>query len=82
MPCRSRRSCGTTVRIEHCLSKAPPYANTPISQPLAVPPGRPVAPADCEIAAIARARDWAIATRNIRDFADMEIELVDPWAVA
>lgn len=40
--------------------------------------GRPVAPA--EIAANARARDWAIATRNIRDFADMKIQLVDPWA--
>lgn len=42
--------------------------------------GRPVAPADCQIAAIARSRDLMIATRNVRDFADMEIELVDPWA--
>ena len=44
--------------------------------------GRPVAPADCQIAAIARSRDLTIATRNVRDFADMEIELVDPWAGA
>ena len=44
--------------------------------------GRPVAPADCQIAAIARSRDLTIATRNVRDFADMEIELVDPWADA
>ena len=44
--------------------------------------GRPVAPADCQIAAIARSRDLMIATRNIRDFADMEIELVDPWVGA
>ena len=44
--------------------------------------GRPVAPVDCQIAAIARARDLTIATRNIRDFADMKIELVDPWAGA
>ena len=44
--------------------------------------GRPVAPADCQIAAIARSRDMTVATRNIRDFADMEIELVDPWAQA
>lgn len=42
--------------------------------------GRPVAPADCQIAAIARTRDLMIATRNVRDFADMEVELVDPWA--
>ena len=41
--------------------------------------GRPVAPADCQIAAIARSRDLTIATRNIRDFADMAIDLVDPW---
>lgn len=44
--------------------------------------GRPVAPADCQIAAIARSRDLTIATRNIRDFADMEIDLVDPWVGA
>ena len=44
--------------------------------------GRPVAPADCQIAAIARSRDLTVATRNVRDFADMEIELVDPWAEA
>ena len=31
--------------------------------------GRPVAPADCQIAAIARSRDLTIATRNVRDFA-------------
>ena len=44
--------------------------------------GRPVAPADCQIAAIARSRDLTIATRNVRHFADMEIELVDPCAGA
>ena len=44
--------------------------------------GRSVAPADCQIAAIARSRDLTVATRNLRDFADMEIELVDPWAGA
>ena len=41
--------------------------------------GRPVAPADCQIAAIARSRGLTVATRNIRDFAEMEKELVDPW---
>ena len=44
--------------------------------------GRPVAPADCQIAAIARSRDMAVATRNVRDFEDMDIEVVDPWTAA
>ena len=41
--------------------------------------GRPIAQADCQIAAIARARGMALATRNIRDFDDMGIEIFDPW---
>ena len=41
--------------------------------------GRAVAPADCQIAAIARSRGMAVATRNIRDFEDMEIDVFDPW---
>ena len=41
--------------------------------------GRPVAPADGQIAAIARARGMAVATRNIRDFSDCGIDVVDPW---
>ena len=44
--------------------------------------GRPVAPADCQIAAIARSRNMAVATRNVRDFEDIDIEVVDPWAAA
>ena len=43
--------------------------------------GRPVGPADCQIAAIARSRHMAVATRNVRDFDDLDIEVVDPWAV-
>ena len=42
--------------------------------------GRPVAPADCQIAAIGRSRDMAVATRNVRDFEDIDIEVIDPWA--
>ena len=41
--------------------------------------GRPIAQADCQIAAIARARGMAVATRNIRDFEDTGIEIFDPW---
>ncbi len=41
--------------------------------------GRPVAHIDCQIAAIARSRGMAVATRNVRDFQGMDIEIVDPW---
>ena len=44
--------------------------------------GRPVAPADCQIAAIARSRGMAVATRNVRDFDDIDIEVVNPWTAA
>ena len=41
--------------------------------------GRPIAEADCQIAAITRSRGIALATRNIRDFQDMGIDIIDPW---
>ena len=41
--------------------------------------GRPISQADSQIAAIARSRGMAVATRNVRDFDDMEIEVIDPW---
>ena len=44
--------------------------------------GRPIASADCQIAAIAAARRMKLATRSVRDFEDMGIEIVDPWAGA
>ena len=44
--------------------------------------GRPVAPTDCQIAAIARSRNMAVATRNVRDFEHVGVEVVDPWAAA
>lgn len=44
--------------------------------------GRPVCQADCQIAAVAQARGFAVATRNVRDFAGMGIEVVNPWAGA
>ena len=42
--------------------------------------GRPVSQADGQIAAIARARGMAVATRNVRDFEEMGADPVDPWA--
>jgi toxin FitB len=41
--------------------------------------GRPIAEADAQIAAIARSRGAAVATRNVEDFADLGITVVDPW---
>ncbi len=41
--------------------------------------GRPITQADCQIAAIARSRGMAVATRNIRDFEDMGIDIFNPW---
>ena len=41
--------------------------------------GRPVPTADCQMAAIARSRGMAVATRNVRDFVDMGIDVIDPW---
>ena len=44
--------------------------------------GRTVAPADCQIAAIACSRDMAVTTRNVRDFEDIHIKVVDPLVMA
>ena len=42
--------------------------------------GRPILPADCQIAAIARSRSMAVATRNVRDFEGVGIVVINPWA--
>jgi len=42
--------------------------------------GRPISVADAQIAAIARSRGARIATRNVDDFADTGIEIVNPWS--
>ena len=41
--------------------------------------GRPIMPFDGQIAAIARSRNATVATRNVADFADCGLTLVDPW---
>ena len=43
--------------------------------------GRPVSHPDNQIAAIAHSRGMAVATRNIRDFEDMGIVVINPWVV-
>lgn len=42
--------------------------------------GLPIATADAQTAAICLAHDAACATRNIKDFADTGVKLIDPWA--
>ena len=41
--------------------------------------GRPVPTTDVQIAGIAIARRIPIATRDIRDFEDVGVKLIDPW---
>jgi toxin FitB len=41
--------------------------------------GRPIGIADAQIAAICGVHDAALATRNVRDFLNTGIEIVDPW---
>ena len=43
--------------------------------------GRPISQSDGQIAAIARTHSMAIATRNVRDFEDMGIDLINPWTI-
>ena len=41
--------------------------------------GRPIDSFDAQIAAIARARNMSLATRDTQDFADAGVALIDPW---
>lgn len=41
--------------------------------------GRPISMADAQIAGTALVHGAAIATRNIKDFDGLGIELIDPW---
>ncbi|PLA27045.1 type II toxin-antitoxin system VapC family toxin [Corynebacterium coyleae] len=41
--------------------------------------GRPIHDADAMIAAICRAHDAPLATRNLKDFEGTDVTLVDPW---
>ncbi len=41
--------------------------------------GRPISQFDAQIAAIARSRGAAIATRNVNDFTDCGLDIINPW---
>lgn len=42
--------------------------------------GRPPGVADAQIAAVAKANNMAVATRDISDFEAFDIEVIDPWS--
>lgn len=41
--------------------------------------GRPVGVLDAQIAAICLSRDATLATRNVRDFSDTGVKMINPW---
>ncbi len=41
--------------------------------------GTPIGTLDCQIAAIARSKRATVATRNVKDFQDCGIEVINPW---
>lgn len=41
--------------------------------------GRPLSVLDGQIASIARARGWTVATRNVRDFVECGVEIINPF---
>lgn len=41
--------------------------------------GKPISAFDAQIAAIARSRGAHVATRNVADFDDCGVEILDPW---
>ncbi len=44
--------------------------------------GRPISQFDAQIAAVARSHGLSVVTRNVRDFDDCGVEIIDPWQTA
>lgn len=44
--------------------------------------GRPISHPDAQIAAIAQVRRAKLATRNVDDFRDCGLDILNPWAVS
>lgn len=57
-------------------ASADAYAGIASSRRIA---GKPISQFDAMIAAIAQSRGASLATRNIKDFTDCGVELIDPW---
>lgn len=43
--------------------------------------GRPIGYADAQIAAICLANDCPVATRNVKDFTDLGLTIINPWEI-
>jgi predicted nucleic acid-binding protein len=43
--------------------------------------GRPISQFDAMIAAVARSRGATLASRNVKDFVDCGVNVIDPWSV-
>jgi predicted nucleic acid-binding protein len=41
--------------------------------------GKPISQFDAMIAAVARSRGASLATRNVKDFVDCGVDIIDPW---
>lgn len=57
-------------------SAAPYYAGIVVARERT---GTPISGFDAQIAAICRARGARLATRNTADFAELDLDLIDPW---
>jgi hypothetical protein len=44
--------------------------------------GLPIEGFDAQIASICRAHDAALATRNVKDFLETGVDIIDPWSAA
>jgi len=91
MPPGKRRSA-LAVEIENMLREDFSGRILPFDSPAAVAfaeiaaerrhEGRPISQADAQIAAIARSRGAALATRNVPDFEGCGVEIINPWSSA
>ncbi len=91
MPNGKRRSA-LAVEIEDMLGEDFSGRILPFDSPAAVAfaeiaaerrqAGRPISQADAQIAAIARSRGAALATRNVLDFEGCGVEIINPWSSA
>ena len=89
MPPGKRRSA-LAVEIENMLGEDFSGRILPFDSPAAVAfaeiaaerrqAGRPISQADAQIAAIARSRGAALATRNVPDFEGCGVEIINPWS--
>ncbi len=84
-----RRKAELAARVEAMLSEdfdhrvaafdevaAAHYADIAVRRERA---GRPISTADAQIAATCRSHEAVLATRNVADFTDTDITIVNPW---